>query len=117
MSVPWWLPFGAVPEVAPRELLQQLGSAAPPLVLDVRTRSEFEGGHVAGAVNVPVTALAGSIDALNLDPGRRVVAICLTAHRSVPAVRLLHRRGLAALQLAGGMRAWRALGLPEERTR
>jgi hypothetical protein len=45
---------------------------------------------------------------LGLDPSRPVVAICLTAHRSIPAVRLLRNRGFDAAQLAGGMRAWRA---------
>jgi len=42
-----------------------------------------------------------------------VVAICLTAHRSIPAVRLLASEGFEATQLKGGMLAWRAAGLPE----
>jgi rhodanese-related sulfurtransferase len=41
-----------------------------------------------------------------------VVAICLSAHRSPPAVRLLSRAGYDARQLEGGMLAWRAAGLP-----
>jgi rhodanese-related sulfurtransferase len=44
-----------------------------------------------------------------------VVAVCLTAHRSVPAVRLLRERGFEAVQLSGGMMAWRAARLPEAR--
>ena len=76
---------------------------------------ELVSGHVRGAVNVPVTALASRLDALKLDPTRPVVAICLTAHRSVPAVRLLRQRGFDALQLVGGMIAWRARRLPEAR--
>ena len=50
---------------------------------------------------------------LGLERGRPVVAICLTAHRSIPAVRLLRRAGFDAAQLAGGMLAWRAAGFPE----
>jgi rhodanese-related sulfurtransferase len=42
-----------------------------------------------------------------------VVAICLTAHRSIPAVRLLRENGFEARQLQGGMLAWRAAQLPE----
>jgi len=84
-------------------------------MIDVRTPIEFGAGHIDGAVNVPVTSLAGSLPYLQLDPARPVVAICLTAHRSIPAVRLLLRRGLDARQLAGGMLAWRAAGLPEAR--
>jgi rhodanese-related sulfurtransferase len=41
-----------------------------------------------------------------------VVAICLSAHRSPPGVRLLRQAGIDARQLAGGMLAWRRAGLP-----
>ena len=44
-----------------------------------------------------------------------LIAICLTAHRSIPAVRLLKQRGFEASHLAGGMLAWRAASLPEEK--
>jgi rhodanese-related sulfurtransferase len=59
----------------------------------LRTAAEFAGGHVRGAVNVPMTALRSRLESLKLDPARPVVAVCLTAHRSVPAVRLLRERG------------------------
>jgi rhodanese-related sulfurtransferase len=85
------------------------------VVIDVRTSSEFAAGHVEGAVHIPITELAGRLPELQLGPVRLVVAICLTAHRSIPAVRLLRAHGLEARQLEGGMRAWRAAGLPERR--
>jgi rhodanese-related sulfurtransferase len=113
MRLPWWLPFGPVPEILAPALSQALGQGAPPQLVDVRTVREFAGGHIEGAVNVPVTELAGRLPGLELDPERPVVAICLTAHRSIPAVRLLRGHGLEARQLAGGMLAWRAQGLPE----
>lgn len=115
MALPWWLPFGSVPEVAVLALAEALGGEARPLLLDVRSPMEFAAGHIEGAVNVPVTGLAGALPGLGLRRGQPVVAICLTAHRSIPAVRLLERHGLAARQLAGGMLAWRAAGLPERR--
>jgi rhodanese-related sulfurtransferase len=115
MRLPWWLPFGPVPEIHAPALSRALGQGAPPQLVDVRTSREFAGGHIEGAVNVPVTELAGRLPGLSLDPARPVVAICLTAHRSIPAVRLLRGHGLEARQLAGGMLAWRAQGLPERR--
>ena len=115
MNVPWWLPFGKVPEVRPVELAKEMSGSSPPLLLDVRPPVEFAAGHLAGAVNVPVTSLASRLPSLGLDPGRTVVAICLSAHRSPPAVRLLRRSGIEARQLAGGMLAWWAAGLPSPR--
>jgi rhodanese-related sulfurtransferase len=115
MNAPWWLPFGQVPEVRPADLAREMDDEHPPLLLDVRSSVEFAAGHLAGAVNVPVTSLQASLAALELDPGRRVVAICLSAHRSPPAVRLLRRSGLDARQLAGGMLAWWTARLPSSR--
>jgi rhodanese-related sulfurtransferase len=114
MALPWWLPFGRVPEIPAPRLARDLSAAVPPQVVDVRTEAEFRRGHIRGAVNVPIQTLARRIGAIGLDRSRPVVAICLTAHRSIPAVRLLVRTGFSAAQLAGGMLAWRAAGFPEE---
>ena len=113
MRLPWWLPFGSVSEITAPALSLALQAPLPPQLLDVRTTQEFAAGHIEGALHVPLTALAGRLPLLGLDPDRPVVAICLTAHRSIPAVRLLCDQGLKAQQLAGGMLAWRAAGLPE----
>ncbi len=116
MKVPWWLPFGSVPEVRPADLASEVSNGAPPVLLDVRSPAEFASGHIAGAVNVPVTSLSRMLDALAIPADSLVVAICLSAHRSPPAVRLLRRAGVDARQLAGGMIAWRLAGLPVVRT-
>lgn len=110
----WWLPLGRVPEIEARTLAEQLESDRPPLLLDVRSPHEFSHSHIPGALNVPITRLRGALDDLEL-PGP-VVAICLTAHRSIVAVRLLRRRGVAAQQLAGGMLAWWRARLPSQRS-
>ncbi len=115
MRPPWWLPFGKVPEIPARRLSSALAAVPAPQVLDVRTEAEFRGGHVRGAVHVPIVALRSRLERLGLDRSRPVVAICLTAHRSIPAVRVLREAGFDASQLAGGMLAWRQAGFPEEK--
>ncbi len=107
-----WNPFGSVPEMAPRDLLEALRGENPPMLLDVRTAIEWERSRIAGAVSVPIFSFAERLAGLELEPDRLVVAICLSAHRSVPAVRLLRERGYVAAQLAGGMLAWWAAKLP-----
>jgi rhodanese-related sulfurtransferase len=115
LSIPWWLPFGTVPEVPAPRLAKDLAAIPPPQLVDVRTATEFRGGRIPGAISAPITSLARALPRLGLDPSRKVVAVCLTAHRSIPAVRLLREKGFDAAQLAGGMLAWRAAGFPEER--
>jgi rhodanese-related sulfurtransferase len=110
-----WLPFGAVPEIDHRELADRLEGRDAPVVLDVRTETEHARSRIPGARNVPIHRLPKELDALDLAPGAEVVAICRTAHRSIPAVRLLRERGFDAAQLKDGMQAWWAAGLPTER--
>jgi rhodanese-related sulfurtransferase len=109
----WWVPFGKVPEVEPFKLNEQLRSESPPQILDVRTGREFRKGHIEGAVHVPISKLRSRVDELPFDRQKPVVTICLTAHRSIPAVRVLNARGFKNVaQLAGGMMAWRRSGFP-----
>lgn len=106
-SVFWWLPFGQVAEINAGELNERLAAAGPMQIVDVRSRTEWRRSHIPGAVNVPIQELKGRITSLELDASQPIIAICLSAHRSIPAVRLLQSRGFpTAVQLEGGMLAW-----------
>ena len=101
----WW-PFGRVPEIPAKDLAAAVADGSVQ-VLDVRTRAEFRGSRIPGARHLPITRFStANLEALGLDRERPVVAICLTAHRSIPAVRKLTELGYDARQLKGGMRAW-----------
>ncbi|MFN8475017.1 MAG: rhodanese-like domain-containing protein [Anaerolineae bacterium] len=115
LGLPWWWPLGRVPEITPESLAATLAQTSPQIV-DVRTAQEFANGHIEGAASLPITAFSARWRDLGLDPDRPVVLICLSAHRSIPATRLLQRHGFDAQQLAGGMQAWRARHLPETST-
>ena len=115
MNLPWWLPFGRVPEISAAELskLMQDGGAQ---LIDVRTPAEFAAGHVAGARNVPIHTFKQKLPTLALDSKQAIVAICATAHRSPPAVRLLRAAGFEnVMQLKHGMLSWYAARLPTNR--
>jgi rhodanese-related sulfurtransferase len=114
MTRVWW-PAGKVPEIPPRDLHDALRNGANIQVIDVRTEAEFRRGHILGAVSVPILRLSKELPRLGLDQTKSVVAICKTAHRSVPAVRMLIEAGYQASQLAGGMNRWRREGLPVEK--
>jgi len=110
-----WLPFGRVGEIGPEELARRIREGRAPVILDVRSAAEVAEGTIPGARHVPVHRLPARFTELGLAPGSEVVAVCKTAHRSIPAVRFLTEKGYRAVQLAGGMDAWRRAGLPVER--
>ena len=114
----WWWPFGRVPEISAQELQRMIRKPeSAPVILDVRTVSEWSGARIAGSMNVPVTVLKAKLPGLKLDKARPVVAVCRSAHRSIPAVRLLQQQGYQDVcQLQGGMLAWLEAGLPVEGT-
>ena len=113
-----WMPFGRVPEVSARDLWSELQGERGPLIVDVRTHAEWEQSRIAGALSVSLPTLPESLASLELHRDRKVVTICLSADRSIAAVRLLREHGFAdARQLRGGMLAWWAQGLPTEKGR
>ena len=116
MGLFWWWPFGKVPAVSPQQLdTMRRDATRGAQLIDVRSGDEWRTGHVAGALNVPVTQLGARIAALRLDGTRPIVAMCRSGGRSKVAVRLLQRHGFeSACELQGGMRAWQRAGLPVE---
>jgi len=84
------------------------------LVLDVRSPGEYAGGHLPGAVNVPldeVEAVAARY------AGQDVVTVCHSGARSLAAARLLSATGARVQSLTGGTEAWRQAGHPVETSR
>jgi rhodanese-related sulfurtransferase len=111
----WWVPFGRVPEIEAEELAARCDGATAPQIVDVRTRREWRQSRIPNAKHVTFASLKNQLAVLGLDPERPVVAICRSAHRSIPAVRLLKFHGFSDVcQLKGGMKAWWAAQLPTE---
>jgi rhodanese-related sulfurtransferase/DNA-binding transcriptional ArsR family regulator len=83
-------------------------------VIDVRPAEEYAGGHLPGAVSVPLDELADRLDELPADT--EVVAYCRGPYcvLSHDAVRLLRDHGRLARRLADGVLEWHAADLPVE---
>lgn len=93
---------------------QQLGKPGAPLLLDVRTVEEFAGGHVPGALNIPVQALAQRL--AEVPKGRPVIVYCESGRRSARALDLLKEAGYTDVrEMDGSMAAWREAGFAVEK--
>ena len=93
------------------ELRRRLKSGAV-TVIDVRPALEYEAGHIAGALSVPIGTLDARVDELPKD--RPVVAYCRGPYcvMAVEAVERLRKRGYDARRFADGLPEWRLAGLP-----
>jgi rhodanese-related sulfurtransferase len=90
-------------------------SGAVGMLLDVRTPAEFAEGHVPGAVNVPVDALASRMGELAGARGKDLYVICAVGGRSAIAADRLAAAGFSATNVLGGTNAWVAAGGAVER--
>lgn len=97
-----------MPAVGPEEAARRVDEGA--VLLDVREPDEWNAGHAPDAVHVPLAALAASID--RFDKDQPIVAVCRVGGRSERAASVLLQRGYDAVNLAGGMQAWRSAGMP-----
>ena len=96
------------PEVGTDEGRRMVEGGA--VLLDVREPGEWIAGHAPEAVHVPLGALQHQARELPLDG--RIVVVCRSGARSAAAARWLNASGFDAVNLAGGMEAWAAAGLP-----
>ena len=85
-----------------------------PVLVDVRTKGEFDGGHVPGALHIPLQELGARVG--ELEPWRDgpVYLICQSGGRSASAQGMLIEAGFAAVNVLGGTGAWKAAGYPVE---
>jgi NADPH-dependent 2,4-dienoyl-CoA reductase/sulfur reductase-like enzyme/rhodanese-related sulfurtransferase len=74
-------------------------------ILDVRTQSEYEAGHIAGAVNIPLDELRDRLDELPAD--RDIYLYCQIGLRGYLATRILKQNGYKRVfNLSGGYKLW-----------
>ncbi len=82
-------------------------------LVDVRTPSEFEEGHLPGAINLDVRMNGFADSALTrLDASRGVAVYCRSGKRSAAAAAALSRKGFRGVNLDGGILAWKEAGMP-----
>jgi rhodanese-related sulfurtransferase len=104
---------GPTTRVSVADLARLLGSAAWPLVLDVRKRAALEqSGRLLPAARWHDPALLAELP-LAIPAGAPVIVVCAHGHELSQAVTMLLRhRGVAARWLDGGQAAWEEARLP-----
>lgn len=99
-----------VPQVTAKEA-KELWEKGKAFVLDVRGRDEYLAGHIPGAQNIHAGRVLAHLDRLPKD--RPLIVHCVGGDRSSTAISALLAHGFRnALNLTGGIKAWREAGFP-----
>ncbi|MFM2290715.1 MAG: hypothetical protein RIS29_528 [Bacteroidota bacterium] len=92
--------FGMKPAVNFAELVEQ-GA----IILDVRTKGEFSGGHIKGALNIPLDQLNANLGKLK-SKNTVIITCCASGMRSASAKGILSSKGYAQVYNGG---SWMSL--------
>ena len=103
------LPLATTEQIAVEELHARLREGGA-RVVDVRRPGEWQAGHIASAVHVPLNTLAQNAGELPKD--QPLALICAGGFRSSIATSILERQGFTKVtNVVGGMAAWRGANL------
>jgi rhodanese-related sulfurtransferase len=100
--------------IGPQDAVRLMNQNA--LVLDLRPAEAFAAGHLNGARNLPPDQLPKAGETLKKYKEKPVVVYCDNGSMSGSAARKLAEQGFTkAVNLKGGLTAWRAENLPVSR--
>lgn len=77
-----------------------------PLIVDVRTREEYNHGAYPDAINIPLDELMERLDELGDNVDREIVVYCASGARSAYAQRILMQLGYANVHNEGGLSSY-----------
>jgi hydroxyacylglutathione hydrolase len=90
---------------------EELASGDLAFILDVRVPREWAGKHIEGSLNLPLNHLQERIAEIPRD--RRIAIHCAGGYRSSIAAGIVQQYGIThVVEIAGGLAAWEAAGLP-----
>src|ERR1043166_9345226 len=101
-----------ITEISPEEAAAKLQDAAAVMV-DVREQDEWEKEHIPHAIHLSRGTIELDIEEKIPDPNTMVICHCGGGGRSALAAESLQKMGYKNVRsMAGGLKAWKASGLP-----
>ncbi|MES1218584.1 MAG: rhodanese-like domain-containing protein [Bacteroidota bacterium] len=88
--------LGLGPKTNYAELMKQRA-----VILDVRSKNEYAGGHIKGSINIPVEILLNNLGKLK-DKNQPIITCCASGMRSASAKNILRSKGYTQVYNGGG---------------
>lgn len=82
-------------------------------IVDLRSKQEYNNGHILDALNIPYANLKSKLPELEKVKDKPVILVCKMGQHSRAAYKVLEKEGFSnVLRLTGGMTEWTAANLP-----
>jgi hydroxyacylglutathione hydrolase len=109
-------PVATVPQITVHDLAAWLEEGRDVAVIDVREQAEWDEGHIAGALHLPMFEAVER--RAEVPGGRPTAVVCAGGLRSSAVIGALERHGLGGFHnVTGGMSAWAKAGYSVTRQR
>jgi phage shock protein E len=69
-------------------------------IVDVRTKEEYQGGHISGSINIPLQSISSQLSKIKKD--KPVITCCASGRRSASAKSILKSNGYTEVHNGGG---------------
>ena len=101
-------------EIGPVEVDELTREKSSLCVIDVRDKDSYEKEHVPGAINIPLKEFPKRMAEIPRD--KTIVTYCwsVTCHLATKAALDLAHRDFKVQEMVGGIKEWKANGLPLE---
>jgi len=108
-------PVAGPKKIKAEELNERIQRSQAPLILDVRSKGEFEQDHIPGAINIPHDQLSSRLTEIEVAKTDEIVVYCRSGIRAGIAETILDNYGYVNLRdLEGHMAVWKKGGYPTE---
>ena len=103
-------PIDMIIEVEADELAMDIPHDPQLVIVDVRKETEYAGGHIKQAINLPLDSLQDPAALCDMDDAQNIYVHCLGGYRSVIAASIMKREGFHNVRnVMGGWNAIKAL--------
>jgi phage shock protein E len=92
--------------ITPEEANKKLNSEKGIILLDVRTKEEYDSGHIKGSLLIPVDSLKEEAEGKLKDKDATIFIYCRSGNRSVTAANILLNLGYKNVYNLGGINNW-----------
>jgi rhodanese-related sulfurtransferase len=101
-----------ITEISPEDAANKLQNREA-VIIDVRDKDEYDEGHIPNALNLSRSTIELDIEEKVPDPSAMIITHCGGGGRSALAAESLQKMGYKNVRsMAGGLKAWKAAGLP-----
>ena len=77
------------------------------ILLDVRTKEEYESGYIPGAINIPLSDINENVVSSLPDKSQMILVYCRSGNRSRQASDKLSKLGYTNIIEIGGINSWK----------